>query len=163
MTVMTELNENIRNYLYYEEQYKGSHNRKCIDGRIIGSSKCVGYCQFKDHSGYLTKKQMKEHGCLKKECFHYLPKLKNDIEEKSITAVDIVKSASAAIKDFEGMKIIRARKEVDGSWIIRYTTITNMYQIPLIEKMISEIVGEMVTLVKLNCDFDLSAKLVFAM
>lgn len=159
---MAIMNGDANNYLYYEKQQKNSHNRRCIDGRIIGSSKCVGYCKCEEHSGYLTKKHMKDHNCIKKECFHYLPKIKEKIEKDNISADDIVKTASKVLCGYEGVRITRASKEINGGWILRYATITNEYKIPEMERMIEDVIGEVVTLVKLNCDFDLSAKLVFS-
>lgn len=44
------------------------HNRRCIDGHITGSNKCIGYCTFSQHTGFITekialKKSCREHGC----------------------------------------------------------------------------------------------------
>lgn len=38
---------------------------KCseMDNRAI-----IGFCHYKNHSGYLTKSLVKEHECLKKQC-----------------------------------------------------------------------------------------------
>lgn len=42
------------------------HHRRCIDGTVTGCGNCVGYCQFRDHPGYLTKDLRKQHDCIKK-------------------------------------------------------------------------------------------------
>ena len=52
------------------------HIRKCIDGTITGCGKCVGYCRFRDHPGYLTKELRKDHDCIKKGCRYSEPKQK---------------------------------------------------------------------------------------
>lgn len=52
------------------------HHRRCIDGTVTGCGNCVGYCQFRDHPGYLTKDLRKQHDCIKKGCNYYIPKSK---------------------------------------------------------------------------------------
>lgn len=52
------------------------HRRRCIDGSVTGYGKCVGYCDFDGHPGYLTKELRKDHQCLAKECRYYLQKAK---------------------------------------------------------------------------------------
>ena len=63
-------------YEKFEENCK-NHERRCIDGRITGSNKCVGYCQYEMHSGFLTKELRKQHNCLGKGCFYYVQKMKD--------------------------------------------------------------------------------------
>lgn len=55
---------------------KNTTQRRCIDGRITGSNKCVGYCQYLGHPGFLTEKNRREHDCLGKGCRYYVPKVK---------------------------------------------------------------------------------------
>jgi len=55
------------------------HHRRCIDGKITGCGNCVGFCQFRDHPGYLTKELRKEHNCIKKGCNYYIPKVKKPV------------------------------------------------------------------------------------
>ena len=52
------------------------YNRRCIDGHITGIGNCVGYCLYEGHPGYLTKSLRKEHDCIKKNCYHYEPKVR---------------------------------------------------------------------------------------
>lgn len=61
-------------YQQLEAQYGKGYDRRLIDGRITGCGKCVGFCQYHNHSGFLTKEQRKEHDCLRKQCFYYVPK-----------------------------------------------------------------------------------------
>ncbi len=49
-----------------------NHTRRCIDGKITGSGKCVGYCTFYEHEGFLTRQLRQEHDCLKKGCRYYV-------------------------------------------------------------------------------------------
>ena len=41
-------------YGQYERKSPTKYNRKCIDGSITGCGNCVGYCQYKEHPGFLT-------------------------------------------------------------------------------------------------------------
>ena len=59
-----------------EKQNYSRYNRRCIDGRITGCGNCVGYCQYSEHPGYLTKELRKQHNCINKKCFYYVPKCK---------------------------------------------------------------------------------------
>lgn len=53
-----------------------NHTIKCINGRVTGSNKCVGYCQYEGHPGFLTKELRKQHNCIGKECYYYIQKRK---------------------------------------------------------------------------------------
>lgn len=59
-----------------EKHNYSKYNRRCIDGRITGCGNCVGYCQYSEHPGYLTKELRKQHNCINKNCFYYVAKPK---------------------------------------------------------------------------------------
>ena len=63
-------------YALIEKQCMGNE-RKCINGRVTGSNKCVGYCQYEEHPGFLTKELRRQHDCIKKKCCYYIGKSKN--------------------------------------------------------------------------------------
>ncbi len=75
-------NEN--HYLVMEKKSPDPHHRRCIDGKITGCGKCVGYCKFHGHPGYLTDSLRKKHDCLTKNCFYYVPKKKGTISFNSM-------------------------------------------------------------------------------
>ena len=50
------------------------HLRKCINGKFTGCGKCVGYCSYQIHPGFLTRELRKEHDCIKKGCYYYQSK-----------------------------------------------------------------------------------------
>lgn len=52
------------------------YNRRCIDGTVTGCGKCVGYCTFYEHEGFLTKELRKKHDCLRKGCRYYVARVK---------------------------------------------------------------------------------------
>lgn len=62
-------------YEQFEKRCK-NHERRCIDGRLTGSNKCVGYCKFEGHPGFLTKELRKRYNCLGKGCNYYVGKPK---------------------------------------------------------------------------------------
>lgn len=64
-------------YNNYENKHLTPHHRRCIDGKTTGCSKCVGYCKFREHPGFLTRELRKRHDCLKKGCYYYVPKTKS--------------------------------------------------------------------------------------
>ena len=73
-------------YAEREKQQSSPHHRRCIDGKVTGSSKCVGFCTFREHPGYLTQQLRRDHDCIKKSCRYYLQK-DHDKEELSVLAV----------------------------------------------------------------------------
>lgn len=66
-------------YEFYEQQSGHKYNRTCIDGRITSCGNCVGYCQYKEHSGFLTAEQRKKHNCIGKACDYYVAKTKRGL------------------------------------------------------------------------------------
>lgn len=70
-------------YEQYEKQCRSKYDRRCIDNSITGCNKCVGYCQYAEHPGFLTEELRKQHNCIGKQCFHYVAKQK---KEKRTTA-----------------------------------------------------------------------------
>lgn len=152
-------------YEQYEKQSRTVHNRRCIDGRITGSNKCVGYCEYIEHSGFLTLEQRKQHRCIEKGCFYYINKerkLNRDSAKKYDNAEVIVSKANDCIKEYEGLRVLQAIPDECGGWVIRYITITNDYPINKIKERISEKVGFVVKMERLNYDFDICVKLLLA-
>lgn len=152
-----------RDYSYYEEKCGNSKNRRCIDGHITGSGNCVGYCIYNVHSGFLTKELLKAHNCIENNCFYYLQKvrLRKPQVENINRSGEVVKIASDVISVYEGIRIMEASETQNGGWIVKYVSITNQYAIKDIENRISTIVGESITMVNLNYDFDRAAQLIF--
>ena len=67
-------------YSMREKEYSSPHHRRCIDGSVTGCGKCVGYCSFCEHPGYLTKELRKQHDCIKKGCYYYSAKDDKKVE-----------------------------------------------------------------------------------
>ena len=64
----------IDRYAFFEKKSPSNYTRRCIDNSITGSNKCVGYCQYDGHPGFLTKDLLKQHNCIEKECYHFIAK-----------------------------------------------------------------------------------------
>ena len=60
-----------------------------MDGRVYGCSKCVGYCRYYGHPGFLTGKLRQEHDCLGKGCAHYVPKERSGSRTMTAAEIDI--------------------------------------------------------------------------
>lgn len=152
-----------RDYSYHEEKCGNSKNRRCIDGHITGSGNCVGYCTYDAHNGFLTKELREEHNCIENGCFYYLQKVKSKKSqvEDSNRSSEVVKIASNVISAYEGIRIMDASEKQNGGWNVKYVCITNEYSIKAIETRISIIVGESITMVDLNYDFNRAAQLIF--
>ncbi len=150
-------------YTYYDNKQKSPYNRRCIDGNIVGCGRCVGYCTYQEHSGFLTEKHRKEHNCIEKGCYYFLPKNKHrrHLNIKTGKDEEIISVASKITESFEGMRILRSTQNSDGQWMIHYVTISDEYPIKRIENQISEAIGETVIMNKLNYDFEIAAKLIF--
>lgn len=149
-------------YAYLDKAQSDPYRRRCIDGRITGRGNCVGYCQCDDHPGFLTTGHCVEHQCKQKGCHYFMPKLKKDKASSKRPDIksEIVAAATRAISAFEGMKIMRADKAIDG-WRLKYITISDAYPISRIEENISEVIGETVVMINLNYDFETAAALLF--
>lgn len=150
-------------YAYLDKAQGSDHRRRCIDGRITGRGNCVGYCNYAKHPGFLTAGLCAEHHCAEKGCHYFLPKPK---QEKAATkrpdaGTEIVTIAAQAISAFEGMKIMRADK-ADNGWRLKYITLSDAYPIGRIAQSISEAVGKTVVMIRLDYDFELAARLIFA-
>ena len=152
-------------YAYYEKKNCDRHTRKCIDGSLTGSGKCVGYCQYSGHEGYLTKEHRKVHNCLGKGCYYYIPKIKKSSTPKmhNQRSQDVFDTASQIVSGLEGIRIMRTEQLRDNTWTVKYITITNDHPIAKIEHEISSAIGQSAVLVKLDYDFDTAAHLVFSM
>ena len=154
----------MHDYLYYEKRERKKYTRRSIDGKMVSCTKCVGYCCYEEHEGFLTTMQRDSHDCIEKECIYYLPKLREQKRKKAAgsRADEIVRQTSNLISEYEGMRIMSAGEMPNGGWNIKYVTVTNAYPIEKIEKTISESIGESIQLVALNYDFNIAAHLVFS-
>ena len=147
-------------YTYYEKK-SGSHtNRRCIDGSITGCGKCVGYCQYREHPGFLTKIQREEHDCINKKCSYYIPKPQRDKPEKraDITS-ELLRLAKQYTAKIEDLRIIRANYR-DEAWIVEYVTVFGSYDFSDVEQKLQEEYHVTVIMQKLPWSFERCVELV---
>lgn len=158
MNILTE-------YEKYEKKSRSVHCRRCIDGSITGSNNCVGYCEYNEHSGFLTAEQRMQHRCIEKGCFYYINKERNSINisaGKRDNAAILVSEASHCTSEYEGLRVLHAIPNGYDSWVLRYIAITNDYPIGVIEEKISKKMGVRINMERLNYDFDVCVKLLLA-
>ncbi len=151
-------------YQKLEKRYGQGHNRRCIDGRTTGCGKCVGYCKYTGHPGFLTENQRTAHDCIRKGCVYYLPKPERieNIPKAGDTARKLLKLANAAVAEMEGLKVTRVTNN-NGLWIANYVTISNEYHLEQVEKMINMQSGFKFSFRRLNFDFDTCVQIVMGM
>ena len=149
-------------YREIEEQTIRNFNLRCIDGTLHGCGKCVGYCTFAEHPGFLTSKMQAEHKCLEKGCYYHYPKPARQNKSSKTTAhiqEQVLLAAQTATIALEGMRVIRASLDSDTSAVIHYAAIAE-YDIHPFEEEIAAKTGYSVHLKKIICDFDIAVALV---
>lgn len=141
--------------------YTGTYDRRCIDGSIHGCSSCKGYCNFKDHPGYLTAKMIAEKHCIEKGCHYFVGKSKRQRQPKG-TSIDreIIAAASAALSPFEGLKVTKAKQDETGSWTLYYAQIAD-YDSGRLRESLSAHCDFDFSLSRIPCDFDTATRLVY--
>lgn len=152
-------------YEHYEKQSKSKYSRRCIDGSITGCNKCVGYCQYNGHSGFLTREQRAEHNCIGKGCFYYIPKPK--YEEKKYERITdlsptLLIKARKAIEENEGVRIIRVENTEFKQYCAYYITITNDCDFESYSTQIQNEFNVNIKFVKLDYDLDKCIALLYA-
>lgn len=136
------------------------YNLRCIDGAIHGCSKCVGYCSYQGHSGFLTSDQVKEHQCIEKGCYYHYTKPNSDKPRRANEDDTLVlKAATEATAEMEGLKVIRARQATKGLWTVYYVAIAQYMLLP-VEAVLSQMMGGRVQMQQIHCDFNMAASLV---
>ena len=155
----------ISEYAYYDRHSKSRYNRIAIDGTVVGCSRCVGYCKYDMHPGFLTEKMRKAHHCIEKGCNYYLQKDKY-IKQSPISIKDYTKeielSALEQTAAFEGMRVMRVVQNNDYGYSIHYITITNQYSLDECSKNLSKQYNSNISFKRLNFDFDICAQLIMA-
>lgn len=127
-------------YVEQASQYGSSYIRKTIDGRQVGCSKCVGFCQYDGHPGFLTAEQRDQHNCLQKNCYYYVSKPAKEKKRsisKNITC-NILSVANENIVQQEGIRFLNAVEYEYGKWHLEYVTITNEYSLTSVQKLLED-------------------------
>lgn len=143
-------------YEKYEKQCRSKYNRRCIDNSITGGNKCVGYCQYAEHPGFLTEELRKKHNCIGKQCFHYVAKPKKKNTPQPI--VDLASSILAEVRETmyqnEYARVIRVENTEFKRYNAYYVSITNGCDFDRYSSQIKDNLGVDVDFINLNYDFD---------
>ena len=141
------------------------YTRRCINGNIVGCNKCVGYCQFEGHSGFLTNQQRQQHDCIGKECRYYIAKPKkhrytvSGLKEQ-INAV--LAFAQRTIDVNSGVKVVRVEADNSDKYKAYFVAITNDLHFETYSKVFFAKFNADIEFVRLNYDFETCAALICA-
>ncbi len=149
-------------YTEIEKSLGSIHERRCIDNKITGSNKCLGYCMYKEHSGFLTKELMQKHDCIKKKCDYFVSKPKHGSSKNKI---DLSKSILNYLNNIElipdGVRVLRVKSHTYGVYIAYYVTIANIEGFSVCEKSVYKEFGVEIIFEKLNYSFDNCVSIVY--
>ncbi len=150
-------------YSYWESRSPSQYTRKCIDGSVTGCNKCVGYCQYAGHPGFITQKHRLAHRCIEKNCFYYIgkPCREKTIQKVKSSCAQILTMAEQYTQHMDGIKVIDAIQE-KGCWQICYVTITKECSFNSIEGNLSQELNCDIIFTKLNYDFGRCVQLILA-
>lgn len=140
------------------------YNRTCINGRITGCGKCVGYCQYVGHPGYLTEQLRKEHKCIEKRCFYYLPKPSygRRTPNNKVSLDALLKMAVQKASHMEGLRVMNVQECGPGRWQFNYITISNAYPVNDLARALADDLNGEVYFKKLDYSFDRCVQLIMA-
>lgn len=143
-------------YENYEKESRYRYNRRCIDNSVTGCGNCVGYCQYSEHPGFLTAKLRKQHDCIKKQCFYYVPKPSKQKATKPSADLfpSILNSVRQIMVGEECVKVIRIENTDSKRYTAFYIAITNECEFDKYAAQIKNKWDINVDFVNLNYDFD---------
>ena len=139
-------------------------NLRCIDGSIHGCGKCVGYCSYDGHAGFLTPEMRKAHQCLEKRCYYHYPKqaVQGKKHDDSKTYQErLLSIAQAATAAMEGLRVIRATVGPNANCVVYYAAIAE-YDVSSATNEIAASTGLRIHMKQIQCDFNVAATLVMA-
>lgn len=151
----------IDRYALFEGRSSSKFTRRCIDGHITGSNKCVGYCQYEGHPGFLTGELMEKQNCREKGCAYFIPKPKREHE---IVTTDemcplILSHCKKALANNEGVRIMDVKNTEFSQYTITYISITNENCFENYTAVAQDLFGIEISFVRLNYDFDVCVEL----
>lgn len=59
-------------YTTFEKNSPTKFTHRCIDNSITGCNKCVGYCEYRGHPGFLTRNLIRQYDCINKYMAFYI-------------------------------------------------------------------------------------------
>lgn len=113
-------------YEQYEKRCRLKYDRRCIDNTVTGCNKCVGYCLYEEHPGFLTEELRKKHNCIGKQCFHYVSKQKKKNTPQRIDLTSsILAVARKAMSQNEFARVLRVENAEFKRYNAYYVTISS--------------------------------------
>ena len=153
-------------YPIYDKKYQDVRFRPCIDGSSTSRSKCIGYCEFPDHPGFLTERLRVQHECEEIGCVYYQPKPPKPPRDKVQRIVietrhnEVMELAVAETAKLEGLKVMGVSEEQSGVWQISYIAIAN-YSLDTIKKRMEDKIGEKIVFCVLPYQYDAAVAVIF--
>jgi len=147
----------------YDRRYHSTYNRKCFDGTITGVGKCVGYCEYNEHPGFINEALEKKHRCVEKNCSYFIPKQKNKVLGRAKSNGDedeMISIASKETSDMEGLRVMRASKNDAGEWTVYYIAIAE-YSLREAADRIERQLCKKIGFSKLPYKYEIAANLIF--
>ncbi len=143
-------------YEQYEKQCRSKFERCCIDNTVTGCNKCVGYCRYEEHPGFLTKELRKEHNCIGKQCFHYVAKVKKNSTPQGVADLtsSILSMVHQTMCQNEYARVLRVENAEFKRYNAYYISISNECNFDRYSSQIKNKFGVDVDFIKLNYDFD---------
>lgn len=152
-------------YTSFEKNSPTKFTRRCIDNSITGCNKCVGYCEYRGHPGFLTRNLIRQHDCINKECYYFIAKpkreRKNNYQPFNLSSV-ILSHLRNTLSLNEAIKVISVKNDSLNKYTAFYITFTNECEF---SKCITEIYEEFkveVDFVRLNYSFETCVELICA-
>lgn len=143
-------------YEQYVDRLRSKQNRRCIDNTVTGCNKCVGYCQYEGHPGFLTEKLRRKHNCIGKQCFYYVAKPQKKMIPHRIADITsaILPAVHQVMCQNEYARVIRVEKAEFGKYNAYYVSITNECDFAGYALQIQKELGVDICFIKLDYDFD---------
>lgn len=151
-------------YREVEQKTVRNFNLRCIDGSLHGCGRCVGYCAYDGHAGFLTAELQDKHRCIEKGCFYHSskPKARRSLQDNNKSLQRrILLTARDATATMEGLRVIRVAVEPDATCVIYYAAIAEYDVAPVVETIAAS-TGYQVAMKQIPCDFDVAVALVMS-
>ena len=135
--------------------------RRCIDGNVTGRNRCVGYCNYENHPGFLTRSHLLAHNCEEKNCVYFAPQEKQAafVFSAPQPTKELLRLAQKETANWEGLRVLNCTRR-DGVYRLTYVAIA-AYDLASLRARLQETSGLPLVLQPVPCCFDTAQKLIF--
>lgn len=151
-------------YREIEKKTIRNFNLCCIDGSVHGCGKCVGYCSYKGHTGFLTPEMQKARQCVEKGCYYHHSKpatQKRMHDNNKVLQKRILSIAQAAAEAMEGLRVTRVAIKANSYCVVYYAAIAS-YDVSSVAEEIAANTGFQICMKQIPCDFNVAAAIVMS-